>query len=226
MNRILVTGGTGRLAEELKKHLDADYVGIEHYDITYPIVKGDYKMIVHLAAYTDVTKAEKEKDKCFQTNAYGTFNLVQAYKDIPFVYISTEYAYNPLGVYALTKQLGEEIVKTHPRHLILRTSFKPTPFPFEYAYEDQYTQGDYVDVIAKLLAEKVLTWNGKSSFEFLGTGRKTMFEMAKVTRPDVKPNSVDDYNKKVGGIIPKDYCPKCEHHYHDNEVHECYGQIA
>lgn len=208
--RILVTGGTGRLAFELKKHLEAEYVGIENFDFIYQVPKGEYDLILHLGAYTDVQKAEKEVKKCFDTNVIGTYNLVETYKDIPFIYISTEYANKPLGVYALTKQLGEEVVKTHPNHLILRTSFKPTPFPFPYAYEDQYTQGDYVDVIAQVLADDIKNHINTETLPcttvYLGTGRKTMFEMAQLTRPDVLPNKVDDYNTKIGKIlIPHDY---------------------
>lgn len=202
---ILISGGTGRLASELKKHLGGEYVGIENWDFCYPIKKGTYDLVVHMGAYTDVVKAETEQQKCFNTNVYGTFNMVQTYKDIPFIYISTEYAKNPLGVYALTKQLGEEIVKTHPNHLIIRTSFKPTPWPFPFAYGDQYTQGDYVDVIAKLLSQVILSWDKKSDQVYLGTGRKTILELAQRTRPDVSENSVTDYRKKVGHIIPYDY---------------------
>lgn len=206
-SRILITGGTGKLGIELKKHLDGHYVGSQDLDFTKKIEKEDYDLILHIGAYTDVRKAETEEaEKCFQVNTYGTFNLVQTYKDVPFIYISTEYAKNPIGVYALTKKLGEEVVKTHPNHLIIRTLFKPNPFPFDKAYIDQYTQGDYVDVIAKLLAERVESWDRKTSgLEYLGTGRKTMFELAKHTRPDVEPNSVEDYIKKTGVQIPKDY---------------------
>lgn len=209
--RVLVTGGSGRLAFELKKHLEAEYVGIENFDFIYQVPKGEYDLILHLGAYTDVQKAEKEIKKCFDTNVIGTYNLVEAYKDTPFIYISTEYANKPLGVYALSKQLGEEVVKTHSNYLILRTSFKPTPFPFPYAYEDQYTQGDYVDVIAEKLSTKVKNWlfngiNHQNDIQYLGTGRKTMFEMAQRTRPDVLPNKVDEYNAKIGKIlIPHDY---------------------
>ncbi len=206
-NKILITGGTGKLGTELKKHLNGDYMGSADLDFTKKINKGDYNLILHIGAYTDVRKAESEEaEKCFQVNTYGTFNLVRTYKDVPFIYISTEYAKNPVSVYALTKLLGEEIVKTHPNHLIIRTLFKPTPFPFDKAYIDQYTQGDYVDVIAKLLADRVKNWDKKTSgTEYLGTGRKTMFELAKRTRPDVEPNSVEDYIKQTGVIIPKDY---------------------
>lgn len=207
-NRILITGGNGKLATELRKHLPGDYLGREDLDFTQPIkLEKKYDLVVHLGAYTNVRAAESEgKKDCFMVNVYGTFNLVQHYKDTPFIFISTEYAHNPISTYAVTKKLGEEIVKTHPQHLILRTLFKPNPFPFPKAYIDQYTLGDYVDVIAKLLAKRILDWDRKTSgLEYIGTGRKTMFELAKRTRPDVEPNSVEDYIKETGTPIPKDY---------------------
>jgi len=204
--KILITGGTGRLGTELKKHLEGDYVGSKDFDFTEHIKKGEYDLVVHAGAYTDVKKAETEPKQCFLVNTYGTFNLVHTYVDTPFIYISTEYAKKPLNVYSLTKKLGEEIVKTHPNHLIIRTIFKPNPWPFDFAYEDQYTQGDYVDIIAKLLAERIKSWDRKSrEIEYLGTGRKTMYELAKRTRPDVKPNRVDEYIKQTGLSIQKDY---------------------
>lgn len=205
--KILVTGGTGRLAAELKKHLEGEYAGIEHWDFVYDVPRGYYDLIIHMGAYTDVAKAEKEPQKCFDINAKGTFNMVQTYKDVPFVYISTEYAHNPLGVYALTKLLGEEIVKTHPNHLIIRTSFKPTPWQLSVAYVDQYTRGDYVDVIAPLIAKKVMEWDRKTNEQcHIGTERKTIYELAQRTRPDVKPNSVKDHNDFLGkNLIPYDY---------------------
>jgi len=206
--KILITGGDGKLATELKKHLKGDYLNREDLDFTQSIkLEKKYDLIVHMGAYTNVKLAEHEgRDDCFNVNVYGTFNLVRHYKDTPFIFISTEYAHQPIGVYALTKKLGEEIVKTHPNHLILRTLFKPNPFPFPKAYIDQYTQGDYVDVIAALLAKIILDWDRKtSSLEYLGTGRKTMFELAKRTRPNVEPNSVEDYIKETGTPIPKDY---------------------
>lgn len=207
-NKILITGGNGKLATELKKYIPGDYLSKEELDFTKPInFKKKYDLVIHVGAYTDVKKAENEdKEKCFMTNVYGTFNLVQYYMNTPLVFISSEYANNPIGIYALTKKLGEEITKIHPRHLIIRTLFKPNPFPFAKAYIDQYTMGDYVDVIAKLLAKRILEWDREtSSLEYVGTGRKTMFDLAKRTRPDVEPNSVEDYKKETGISVPKDY---------------------
>lgn len=203
MPKILLTGSSGRLGTEIKKLTEVvDF----KYDINLPFPKISCDLIIHAAAFTDVAKADKDRSECFKTNTYGTFNLVESYKNVPFVYISTEYAKNPKEVYAFSKYIGEEVVKTHPMHLILRTLFKPTPFPFDSAYTDQYTQGDYVDVIAKRLLEMIKEWDKKTSrLDYLGTGRKTMFELAKRTRPDVKPMKVDDYVSKTGVQIPKDY---------------------
>lgn len=205
--RILITGGTGRLGKELKKHLDGYYAGSKDLDFTKELPDEKYDLILHVRAYTDVKKAEfEDQEKCFMTNTYGTFNLIQKYKDTPFIYISTEFAQYPYCVYAITKKMGEEVVKTHPKHLILRTLFKPNPFPFPMAYKDQYTQGDYVDVVAKLLADRIRDWDRQTSgLEYLGTGRKTILELAQRTRPDVVPNSIHDYMKETGLFIPHDY---------------------
>ena len=104
--KILISGGSGRLATELKKHLDGDYVSIEDFDIAYDIPDKEYDLILHMAAFTNVVKAETEDRRCFDTNVFGTYNLIKKYPTTPFIYISTEYANKPLGVYALTKRLG------------------------------------------------------------------------------------------------------------------------
>lgn len=195
-SKILLTGHKGKLGTELKKHLD-----IENFngDINWITKVQDCNLIIHAAAHTYVAEAEDEAREVFETNVFGTYNLVSHYKDKPFVYISSEYANNPLGCYALTKYLGEEVVKTHPNHLIIRTLFKPNPWPFEYAYEDQFSLGDYVDVIAKLIAEKITDWDGHSELCYVGTGRKTMLELAQRTKPNVKANKI------TNPIIPHDY---------------------
>lgn len=209
--RILVTGGTGRLGKYiiplLQDHFEVTPVGIENFDFIYQVPKGEYDLVLHMGAYTSVVQAESEKHKCFLTNVVGTYNLVNTYKDIPFIYISTEYANKPLGVYALSKQLGEEVVKTHPHHLILRTSFKPDVWPFPFAYENQMTRGDSTSIIAKVLTDAVVNWDKETSeMIHAGTERKSILELARRSRPDVVPNRVEDYNNKIGmNLIPYDY---------------------
>ena len=206
MNNYLITGGSGRLGTELKKWWpDAHYPTHEQLDITEPIRKKKYDLIVHCAGYTNVTMSKQESKLCYDINVNGTKNLLKAYKDTPFVFISTEYAVNPTTYYSETKQLAEREVVKHPHHLIIRTLFKPRPYPFNRAFYDQYTMGDYVDIIAELIVGEIILWNNgerKSKLMYIGTGRKSIYDLAKQTRPDVKRESVDVINWVK---LPKDY---------------------
>ncbi len=192
---ILLTGSKGRLGTELQKHLEI--IPFEG-DLTQLFARQECDLIIHAAAYTSVEEAENDVTKCFAVNVLGTEKLVDMYKDIPFVYISTEYAKEPLGVYAMTKRMGEIIVKHHQKHLIIRTLFKPRPWPFKYAYRDQMTNGDYVDVIAELIVKEINEWKEsmekfKTGFKkecYVGTTYKSMLDLARQTKADVIPNHI------------------------------------
>ncbi len=203
--KILLTGGSGLLGTELQKYMTVVAPSHKDLDITKPIQhKKPFDLIIHAAAYTDVVKAEKEQEACFATNVTGTINLCEAYPDTPFVYISSEYAKDPVNYYAKTKQLAEEEVKKREKkYLIIRTLFKPSPFPFPRAFIDQYTEGDYADIIIPLVVNAIQEWNKKTSkLIYIGTGRKTIFELAKRTRPDVKTMSI----KEITAVkLPADY---------------------
>lgn len=198
---ILVTGGSGRLGIELKKHLKANYPTSKQFNITKINRLIPCDLILHMAAYTNVDKAEIEKNLCFDINVFGTYQILKHYPKTPIVFISTEHV-DAAGVYFQSKLLGELLLKNLSKnYLIIRTLFKPNPWPFEYAFIDQMTQGDYIDVIAPLIAKAITNWKGESKTIYVGTERKSMFELAKKTKPDVKPNSVDNLPLKR----PKDY---------------------
>lgn len=202
---ILFTGGSGLLGKEVQKYLSLYAPSHKQLDITkYFTLSEKFDLIIHAAAYTDVIEAEKEKNQCYLVNVTGTINLLKAFPDTPFVYISSEYAKKPTNYYAQTKKLAEiEVKKRKAPYLIIRTLFKPNRFPFSKAFTDQYTQGDYVDIIAPLIVKKIENWDKKTSKTvYVGTGRKTIFELAKRTRPDVIECSVDDITEVK---LPKDY---------------------
>lgn len=203
VNNVLLTGGNGLLGRELQKYIKCDAPSSSAMDITYPRsfpFPNPYDVVIHCAAYTDVAGAEREKAKCHKINVIGTKNLVSHFSNSYFVYISTEYAYNPLNFYTYTKLWGEDIVERHSNHLIIRTLFKPYPFPFKKAFIDQYTTGDTVDIIAPMIVDAIQ--KRLTGRIHLGTGRKTMYEMAKRSRPDVEPISVKDVSFVD---IPLDY---------------------
>ena len=154
---ILVTGGNGLLGTELQKHLKARYLTRCQLDITDIKFRYDGDLIVHLACYTNVDRAEVEKEECFDVNVVGTYNVLRHYRR-PIVYLSTEHVYAE-GVHYKSKLIGELLVKTlSNNYLIVRTLFKSNPYPWDYAFKDQMTRGDYVDVIAPMIADEIRNW--------------------------------------------------------------------
>lgn len=201
--KILLFGGSGRLGTELQKYIKCDAPTHEELDITQMTsYSGKYNIIINSAAYTDVVKAEKEKKECFKVNVKGTFDslFLEALPRNKYIYISSEYAHNPQNFYSWTKKWAEDIVKTYPNHLIIRTNFVPRPFPHKEAFIDGWTQGDYVDIIAPMIAAEIL--KDTKGLIYVGTGRKTIFELARQTVPNIKGISVDDI-KEVK--LPRDY---------------------
>jgi len=193
-------GGSGTLGTELQKYLDCD--APDHFDIDItdnqlfiytPRFYSGYDLIIHLAAYIDVMKAEKEREKCFKVNVEGTINLLKAFSGIPFVYMSTEDAFNPVNFYSETKLAGEIAVKALSKnYLIIRTLFKAVPYPYDQAFIDRWTCGDEVTIIAPLIAKAIKKWDKKSKLIYVGTGRKTFYDFAVKSKPNVKKCSIKD----------------------------------
>lgn len=201
--KILLTGGSGLLGKELQKHLKVDAPSHKDFNIMNPPRLDGYDLIIHAVAYINVEKAEKEREECFNINVLGTLRMSDVYDDIPLVYISTEYAHNPVNWYSRTKQIAESIAMDHPAGcLAIRTLFKARPWKYEYAFRDKFTLGDYVDVIAEKVAKEIKQWDFKSKLIYVGTGRKSYYDLARETKPDVKPNSIRDIK---GVKIPVDY---------------------
>lgn len=107
-------------------------------DITNPFnIDDKFDVIIHCAAYTDVSKAESEKEKCYKLNVEGTRNVrnLAMRNNAQFIYISTPFVFDgyrgdyreddcplALNFYANTKLIGEEISKDYENSLILRVS--------------------------------------------------------------------------------------------------------
>jgi len=155
---------------------------------------------VHSAAYTDVAMAETERELCYQTNVIGTRNLASL--GVPMLYISTEYVFdgekgnyhegdypNPRNFYALTKLLGE-YESRRTRSVVVRCLFKPRPFEHACACVDQFTSGDYAEVIAKEIAVAIEKFNELPPTIHIGTGRKSTYDLAKQSR-EVIPITVE-----------------------------------
>ena len=167
MTRVLVTGAAGQVGVDLHDVLSGrtplggdrsfqpdatpvgesefEVLGLSHHDLD--ITNRDAVMkavetarpdvIVHLAAYTAVDKAQTDRDNCFLVNAQGTESLSLAAKQYGahLVAVSTDYVFdgnkgsayevddqtNPLGVYGASKLLGEQLCSE--ADTIVRTSW-------------------------------------------------------------------------------------------------------
>ena len=149
--KILVTGATGSLGQELCPMLEREgwlfwATNSKIFDITNTkmvneiINKVSLDFIIHLAAYTNIDLAETHKQEAFKVNHIGTKNLAKIAKklDVPILYVSTDNVFdgkkdspyktsdhvNPLNVYGLSKLKGEEeILKTCKKYYIIRTGW-------------------------------------------------------------------------------------------------------
>lgn len=102
-------------------------------------------VIINAAAYTQVDKAEVERELAEKANVIGAENVAKAAKSlgVPLLHLSTDYVFdghldrpyeendqkNPVNFYGHTKLMGEERVSaTHWDHIILRTSWVYSQF--------------------------------------------------------------------------------------------------
>ena len=151
MNNILVTGSTGQLGSDVVKELlkrgystlspnRSELNLCSEDNIRNYILNSNCEAIVHCAAYTQVDKAEDEKDLCIKINATATKHIAKCAKilDIPMIYISTDYVFdgtkdgkytendetNPINIYGESKLAGEKYVQEIlDKYYIVRTSW-------------------------------------------------------------------------------------------------------
>lgn len=167
MIKVLVTGAAGQVGQDLMDVLagitppggdisfqpdgvpvgtdEFSVMGLTHHDLdvtdsqavhrTVGMVRPD--IIIHLAAYTAVDKAESDVETCFAVNEVGTGNLSDAAFEFGarLIAVSTDYVYDglkgdtyvetdathPIGVYGRSKLAGE--LRCRPQDTIVRTSW-------------------------------------------------------------------------------------------------------
>lgn len=207
-NKILITGGSGLLGQELLK-IDSEIISPTHteFDITNidNIIHDTQfyyrpNIIIHCAALLNDKEISKHPEKAIETNIIGTANIAMTCikLGIRLIYLSTDYVYQgnkgnynekdellPFNFYAWTKLGGECSVQGVKNHLIIRTSFGPSKFPYKFAFEDAWRSKSYVDEIAKEIYLAALSpLNGIIN---IGGEELTVYDYAKQRNPDIKP---------------------------------------
>jgi len=225
---LLITGGSGRLGSELRQLIPNVLApSSAEFDITQPdlldaaLKHYQHTVILHAAAYTNVSGAEKEKERCWQVNVGGTRNIVKASIKYGFklLYIYTDYVFSgqkgnyresdpvgpPSNYYSLSKLAAEEIVQVLDDYLIIRTSFRPRAWPYPVAFDDVYTSQDYVDIIAPEIA-LAITHHEAIAHKILhiATERKSVYDLALRRAPEVKRASKREANVTLPDDISLD----------------------
>jgi dTDP-4-dehydrorhamnose reductase len=147
--KILLTGKDGQVGFALHKKLaslgeiiatDRNELNLENsVAIRAFIEKIKPDIIINAAAYTDVDKAESDIELAHKVNTEAPKTLAEKASElnIPMIHFSTDYVFdglknepyletdqpNPQSIYGQTKWEGEEHVRRHKKHIILRTSW-------------------------------------------------------------------------------------------------------
>lgn len=162
--------------------------------------KNKYDVIVNCIANTNTYSSNKDEhwnvNYVFVNNLINTCNKL----GVKLVHISTDYVYSgsdqnsseedvPVHCnnwYGYTKLLSDGLVQLRSNdYLLCRCTHKPNPFPYEAAWTDQVGNFDYVDVISGLIIEMVNS--NLIGVYNVGTGMKTMYDLALKTRSGIKP---------------------------------------
>ena len=197
--------GDGLLGTELVKQTGRNYIsrtkdGIDFTDIqTYKHFLLDYDEIINCIAYTDTYSEDREKH--WNVNYKAVADLVDVCNSYEkkLIHISTDYIYTnskeeasekdvPVHCqnwYGYTKLLADGYIQLKSNSfLLLRGTHKQEPFPYDKAWLNQVGNFDYVSVISDLVI-KLINKNCTGIYN-VGTEIKSMYELAKKTKSDVR----------------------------------------
>jgi len=215
---ILITGGSGKLGSKLKEvfsealsptHKELDIS--KRDDVFNYIEKHRPDLVIHTAALTGVGQCNNDKKLAWNSNVDGTQNLVDAClkhnPNVYFVYISTACVFygdkgmyneddvpHPKNFYAITKLIGEFVVKKLNNYLIVRTNFvAKEKWMYPKAFTDRFGTYLFAEDVARGLKE-VIEDRKNGIIHVVGDKKISMFELAKMTTEDVLPMTLKEYS--------------------------------
>jgi len=204
---IVITGGTGRFGEHLKKiksnhrlffpsKKDLNILKPKSIETYLKNKKAD--IVIHLAGLSrPMDIHNKEIERSIDLNIIGTANVTKACSknNIKLIYFSTNYVYPgtkgnyletdpilPVNNYAWSKLGGEASVKLYKNSLILRVCMTEKPFVHNKAFANVKTSFMYHDEVAEILF-KLLSQKGVLN---LGGEAKYIYDFAKKYKKNIK----------------------------------------
>ena len=227
--KIVVTGGSGRFAQSLKK-IRSKYKFIypkkKSLNITRPksitkfLKKERPGSVLHLAGLSrPMSIHDKNIKRSIDLNIVGTANLVRVCSElkIKLIYFSTSYVYPgkkgyyseqdavlPWNNYGWSKLGGECAVQMYKNSLILRVCMTEKPFLHKKAFANVKLNFIFHDQLSKLLIKLL----NKKGIINLGGPTKTVYNFAKkynrkVKKIYVRKNSVYNFPLKPSMNLSK-----------------------
>ena len=226
VNKVLLTGGSGKLGNEITKSNLFDnilYPTRKEMDITNPssITKyfdeHDFNIIIHTAAIAKMITCEENQNLAIQTNIIGTSNLVNEIfsrnleSKVRFIHISTDGVYQgtkgnyseidptiPYNIYGWTKLGAECSVKTLPNHCIIRTRFFDTyDKRFKDYPSDLFTSKIPINDLVKAI--HFLSYSDFIGILNVGDKRMSEYDRHKIYQPNAISTSYE-YVQKLSKI--------------------------
>ena len=193
--------GHGLMGAELERQTGWDCLWRDQHgiDITKPYTMDmyvrHYDTVINCIGYTKTLQPEREP--AWSVNYTGVMDLVDMCNryNTKLVHISLDFIYAntpkpaketdcPVHFdnwYTYSKLLSDAYIQARCKdYLLIRTSYKARPFPYDKAFLFRAGNFDYVDRIAELMIE-LINRGAKGVFN-VGTWRKTMHSLALQTR--------------------------------------------
>lgn len=207
MTKIIITGGTGRFGNVLKKYKtnhelffptknQLDILNVKNIKNYFNKMKP--KILIHLAGLSRPMQLHKNNiHKSIDLNIIGTANVTKvcAENNVKLIYFSTNYVYQgtkgnyletdpvlPVNNYAWSKLGGEASVQLYQNSLILRLSMTEKPFVHKKAFVNVINNFLYHDEVAKILFKLIK----KKGVINVGGKVKNIYDFAKKSNPEVK----------------------------------------
>ena len=207
MKRIVVTGGSGRFGEHLKKiksNHKLYFPNKKNLNILKPKSIETYlknkkaDIVIHLAGLSrPMNIHNREIEKSIDLNIIGTANVTKvcSKKNVKLIYFSTNYVYPgtkgnyaetdpllPVNNYAWSKLGGEASVQLYENSLILRVCMTEKPFVHNKAFANVKTSFMYHEDVSKILFRLL----NKKGILNLGGKSKFIFDFAKKDKKNIK----------------------------------------
>jgi dTDP-4-dehydrorhamnose reductase len=212
-SRVLVTGGNGKLAQEIVK-LDTNILAPPRSDMDVSLFEQieafckwkNIGVIIHAGAVTNKFNEDRDQDY-IRSNIIGTGNVTLwcMRNNVRLVYVSSDYVYPseigehsenaalfPVNKYAASKLGGEISVGMWSNSLIIRTSFYSS-LNFPQACTDQFTSRIPIGEAAGAIYRLALMIDLKGIINLGSARKRSLFEIV-----------TDEFNASAKPVLRKD----------------------